>query len=828
VTEYSSVVRTRVPLRLHALLLALLLLAGPAGAQPAPADSAAAGQTAPQAPPAETPQVLESTGAPAPAAAPQAPVAAAAVPDTTAPDGGWPRAIQTPSGGMIVMYQPQVLSWDKQRHMVAMMAVSFTPKGATRPALGTVKLESPTSASLEERMMNFEKVELTSMSFQSLEKSQAKEVLEEVKRSLPHENMLVSLDRILAAVDRSQISTEGIQVNTDPPPVYFSKKPAILLQFDAEPIMMAISGTSLSYAVNTNWDFFTDNSTNFHYLRKDAYWLMTKDWKKWEVVKKLPAGFEQLADDDNWKEVKAHIPAKKPKEKVPVVFVAKKPGELIQFDGSPKFDEIDKDLKLLWAHNTESDVFRMKEKPGDYYVLLSGRWFKTEDIEKGPWVFATKDLPPEFAKIPKSHDRAHVLASVPGTEEASTAILLAQIPRTARVDAKNLAAPVVTYSGDPSFKPVEGARGVSYAENSAYDVLKFGNDYYLCFQAVWFRASSPTGPWKVATSVPEEIYAIPPSSPAHHVTYVTVVDDDDDYPVYGYTAGYVGVTIAFGCAMYGTGWYYPPYYGYGGYYPRPVAYGAGVAYNPWTGSFGGYQTAYGPYGGVARGASYNPSTGTYKRGAMAWGPTGASGWATAYNPRTGTAAGTRQGSNVYGSWGSSHVQRGDDWVKSQRVTDNQGNTKWKAQGSGGGSASGWRTDQGSGFVGQKGDDLYAGRNGDVYRKTDSGWQEYNRGEGWSDVDRGQAGQQPAGGRGDGSRGDGNRPSQQPSAGTSDRPSAGTSDRPSAGQLDREAQARSQGNQRTRDYNNYQRSGGSSSRGSYSGGGGRGGGGGRRR
>src|SRR5688572_33142578 len=83
VTEYSSVVRTRAPL---ALLLALLLIAiaGPAAAQLAPADSAAAGQATPQTapqqapeaapqaapadgaatqtPPAETPQVLESTG----------------------------------------------------------------------------------------------------------------------------------------------------------------------------------------------------------------------------------------------------------------------------------------------------------------------------------------------------------------------------------------------------------------------------------------------------------------------------------------------------------------------------------------------------------------------------------------------------------------------------------------------------------------------------------------------------------------------------------------------------------------------------------------------
>lgn len=818
IDPYRSLVRFRMSFLLVPAL-ALLLIPVSAGSQPAPGDSAAAATQAPAQAAPETGAVLESTGSPA--AAPSAPAEATpavAEPDTTAPDGGWPRAIQTATGAMIVLYQPQVLSWDKQQHLVALSAVSYTPKGASRPSLGTVRLESPTSASVEERMINFQKVEVTAMNFQSLEKDQSREVLEEIKKSLPHENMLVSLDRILAAVDRSQITTKGIEVNTDPPPVFYSTKPAILLQFDGEPIMNSISGTSLSYAVNTNWDFFTDTQTNIHYLRKDAFWMQTKDWKKWEVVKKLPESFEKLADDDNWKEVKAHIPAKKPKEKVPLVFVTKKPGELLLFDGSPKFDKVE-GTKLLWAHNTESDVFRMDEKPKEFYVLLSGRWFKTEKIEKGPWVFATKDLPPDFAKIPKGHNRAYVLASVPGTEEASAATLLAQIPRTARVDAKNLAAPTVSYSGDPSFKPVDGTQGVSYAENSAFDVLKYGNEYYLCYQAVWFHSSSPTGPFKPATSVPQEIYNIPPSSPAHHVTYVTVIDDDDDYPVYGYTSGYVGVTIAFGCAMWGTGWYYPPYYGYGGYYPRPMAYGAGVGYNPWTGNFGGYQAAYGPYGGVARGASYNPSTGTYKRGAMAWGPTGAAGWGAAYNPRTGTGATTRQGSNIYGSWGSTSVQRGDDWVKSQRVTDNQGNTKWKAQGSGGGSAAGWRTDSGSGFVGQKGDDLYAGRNGNVYRKTDGGWQEYNRGEGWNDVSRGQAGQLPAGGRGEGSGG--NRPSTQPSQ----RPSGGE-----AGQLDREAQARSRGTQQTRDYSNYQRSGGSSNRSSYGGsrGGGSRGGGGRRR
>ncbi|HET6267523.1 MAG TPA: hypothetical protein VFG11_07385, partial [Acidobacteriota bacterium] len=37
-------------------------------------------------------------------------------------------------------------------------------------------------------------------------------------------------------------------------------------------------------------------------------------------------------------------------------------------------------------------------------------------------------------------------------------------------------------------------------------------------------------------------------------------------------------------------------------------------------------------------------------------------------------------------------------------------------------------------IGRYGDDLYAGKNGDVYRRTDNGWQSYNNGS-WNNVDR---------------------------------------------------------------------------------------------
>ena len=187
----------------------------------------------------------------------------------------------------------------------------------------------------------------------------------------------------------------------------------------------------------------------------------------------------------------------------------------------------------------------------------------------------------------------------------------------------------------------------------------------MCFQGVWFMSTTPTGPWQVTGEVPKQIYEIPVSSPSHSVTYVTVEETNDDAVVFATAMAYTGVMVAWGCAVWGTGYYYPPYVRYGGYpiyYPHYPTYGYGASYNPWTGAYTRGAVAYGPYGGAGVAQRYNPRTGTYSRGAAAYGPYGARGAASAYNPRTGTCAATRQGSNVYGSWGTTGVQRGDDWA----------------------------------------------------------------------------------------------------------------------------------------------------------------------
>jgi hypothetical protein len=297
---------------------------------------------------------------------------------------------------------------------------------------------------------------------------------------------------------------------------------------------------------------------------------------------------------------------------------------------------------------------------------------------------------------------------------------------------------------------------------------------------------TPTGPWEVTGSVPEQIYEIPVSSPAHSVTYVTIEDDDDDWAVFATAAAYTGTMVAWGCAVWGTGYYYPPYVGYGGFYPAYFpyypTYGYSAWYNPWTGAYGRGAAVYGPYGGAGVGARYNPRTGTYARGAVAYGPSGARGVAAAYNPRTNTSAVTRQGSGVYGSWGSTGVQRGDQWAQTSRVTNRVTDTTTRVTrtGEGGGVVS-RRGSDGGGFVGTTGDgDVYAGRDGNVYRKQGNSWEKYSNGS-WS-------GAEPT-------------PQQRDQAASLKENRTAASSRleaATAGQLDRDSAARRDGQQRTQD------------------------------
>jgi hypothetical protein len=784
-----------------------------------------------------------------------------------AQDPGWPREKTNP-GGTLIYYQPQLDEWKDFRRLEARMAVSIKAAGG-QPTVGVIYLRARTDADLETRNVVLSELEIITTRFPSLDAARAAAMDQLVRTFLPPTTIMnISLDRLLAELEETkQVSAPTAAVKNEPPKIFVNYGNAILLLVEGEPVLAPIEKTKLEFLVNTNWDVFFDKSASQYYLLNDKQWLAAASLEgPWTATSKLPKDLSKLPDQPNWENVKKAIPPPAGAGGVvPKVFYSSTPAEILTFKGQPKHAPIP-NTQLVYATNTESDVF-VHNGEQQYYYLVAGRWFRAKSLD-GPWSYASADLPSDFALIPPNSERSRVLVSVPGTDEANDAVLMAQVPTTVIVDRAQAEAQVkVSYDSDPQFKPIEST-DLSYASNTQDKIIKVGDLYYLCFQGVWFMSTSPEGPWKTSDSVPKEIYTIPPSSPVYNVTYVTQTTTSTGETEASSTAGYLGMFIigmAVGATVcYGSGYYYPPYYYYGPYpypiyRPYPVTYGVGAFYNPHNGAYGYARGAYGPYGGVAGAAWYNPSTGTYGRAAGACGMYGCAGAGRAYNPYTGAYGATRQGSNAYSQWGSSVVTKGDKWAQTGHYTDSRGTVAGGRTSEGGRVVAG-SGKNGSGFVGQgRGGDVYAGKDGNVYKRTDSGWQQYENG-GWNSVDtsgakantqqrtqsagtqteRAQNAQASAGAtsrqtasqpattqagaasqaaRGTGSstgRKAGAQPTSTQSGSVSQRQgqaAVGTGQSGQIQDLNREAQARERGTQRTQNYQRQSRSGGARSGGS---------------
>src|SRR6201991_1722389 len=475
---------------------------------------------------------------------------------TVAADRGWPRGYSLPSEAQIVLYQPQVASWENQKQLVALAAVSYVTKGEQKPALGTIKFETETEVSLEQRLVKFSRIKIVETNFQTLSKEQTQEIVSELEKNIPEEDRIIALDRVLAYVDKSTINPKNVDgLKSDPPRIILTYSPSILVSFDGQPIWSPIKDNELKFAVNTNWDIFQHQPTGMYYLRYDTSWFRATDLNGfWSRAGKLPDSFSKLPQDDNWKDVRASLPGQ-PAKTLPKVYVSNDPTELILIDGQPKYEPVP-NTGLLWISNTESDLFRLGQD-GPVYYLVAGRWFMVPGLG-GHWTFATPNLPEDFKRISLEHPRSRVLPSVPGTQKAAEAVLLAEIPQYARVNKKDLQAPEVAYNGEPQYDNIQGTQ-LQRAANTDKEIIKVGDTYYMCYQGVWFMSNSPKGPWTIATSVPQDIYKIPPSSPSYPVTYVQVADDDDDdddWVTYAAYAGYTGLMVGWGCTVWGTGWYY--------------------------------------------------------------------------------------------------------------------------------------------------------------------------------------------------------------------------------------------------------------------------------
>ena len=649
----------------------------------------------------------------------------------------WPRVYEVP-GAKLTVHQPQIDEWKNYKTLFAKSAIMVDLNGLGKPTFGALYFNVETRLNVEKRLSALENLKITKIFFPDTDADIVKKCTDATKKALSNrKSIVVSMDRIVELVEESKDLQKNVKVSYEAPTIFYSEKDAILINFLGKPKFEKLGKSGLEHCINTNWDLLYDPEVKEYYLFHGASWLKTKALKNssfWNPIDQLPKKFRNIPDESDWAAIinKATTVAKN----IPQVFISEKPAELITTDGKIKLTEI-KGTDLSFAENSDADLF-FSSKTKQFYFLVTGRWFQAEKLD-GKWESTLEKLPKDFVNIPEGHPKENVKAAIAGTDDANAAVIMASMPKKAKVERSTTLE--VTYDGEPELTKIKGS-DIEFALNTSYDVFKVDGKYYCCYKAVWFVADSPKGKWAVATTAPESIYNIPSDSPKHHVTYVYIESYTDDVVYIYCTSGYYGCYVSNGVIVYGCGywlWQYPPRWYHYHCYPWYYSYGCGIRIDYYRGDYYRGAHYYGPYGGIGGWAKYNPDTGAYRRGGFAYGPNGSVQWQRAYNPDTGWRVAGHKVTTPYESWGKGVVSNGKEWAKVGYKNDYDR-----------GKALGFKTSEGakgiigkgndgksSGVIRDTNEDLYVGKDGNVYRKSDNGWEKRQGDGNWSPIEKKQ-------------------------------------------------------------------------------------------
>ena len=463
-----------------------------------------------------------------PAATQAKPAAATAAPPST--DGTWPREVKT-SIGTVTIYQPQVDDWDGAT-LQFRLAASVKANAEAPPVYGVVWGTTRTSVDKDARLVHLLDRKVTKAVFPSAADKQAawlqvldKEIQPAVKE--------IALDRLAAALEVAAADklAAAVPVKNDPPRFLFSTQPAILVYVDGAPVYQPVKDTKLERVINTRVLLLRKGKD--HFVKVFDGWLAAESLEGvWSVEKENEDLKKALADAKASGQVD-FLPGGNPNDaktlpslksgKVPVIFVATAPSELIVTEGEPQYEPIPgTSLLLRQEHDREHVQGRRRPEavPARLGTLVPlGR----ERTDPGSTSRATR-CPRTSRRSRTTAPKENVKAAVAGTPQAKEALIANAIPQTAEVKVKETKIDPPKFDGELKLAPIEGT-SLQYVVNTATPIIRVSDtSWYAVENAVWFTASGAGGPWAVATSVPTAIYTIPASSPLHYVTYVKIYE----------------------------------------------------------------------------------------------------------------------------------------------------------------------------------------------------------------------------------------------------------------------------------------------------------------
>ncbi|MFT3748799.1 MAG: hypothetical protein QM768_10800 [Agriterribacter sp.] len=508
----------------------------------------------------------------------------------------WPKTITASDGSLVKIYQWQPEAYTND-NLQANAAISVLSKSSNDPVFGMIWFNA--DASTQGQQLNVQSVNISEVKLPNeADQSKLDMLRNDIANAMTRWNLSLPLSEINNALKLDQEETRlASGFNNNPPKILYTSKPSLLIVIDGAPKLQMNSKWNVQTVVNTPFIIVKNNDSRFYLYGGKHWYIANAATGPFNLTTNVPSNLETIQADIAAANKENNVQQEDNDNIISNIIVSIEPAELLQSNGEPNFTSIP-GTNLLYVKNSNNDIF-MDVDGQQYYVLLSGRWYRSSALD-GKWQYMASDkLPADFTKIPEGSAKDNVLASVAGTVAAKDAVMNAQVPQTAKVDRRSAKADI-QYDGDPRFEDIEGT-DMDYAVNTSGQVIRWRGNYYAVDNGVWFQSYSAMGPWSVAVERPYAVTYIPASYPVYGMKYVYVYDVTPDYVYMGYTPGYLNTYIYGPTVVYGTGYYYRPWWGRH-YFARPYTWGFNMHYNPWTGwgfgfnyNWGWFNTGFGSY-----------------------------------------------------------------------------------------------------------------------------------------------------------------------------------------------------------------------------------------
>jgi hypothetical protein len=242
----------------------------------------------------------------------------------TSADPGWPRVFKM-DGKQLTIYQPQVDYWNGYTNLHFRCAIAV--KGVSKQEkFGVAEVDALTVTDHGARVVAIVPLK-RELRFANVSEPELTSLRQAVEQLYPSGHVTtLSIDRLLAYLDpATQPVQRPAELNLDPPKIFHSSSPAILVNFVGKPLLKPVetNRTDLMFALNSNWDVLYDTASQQYYLLNGAGWLTSPNLLTgpWFPAQEVPSSLYSLPNEPNWSEARQRLPGQ-PARVAPKVFVS--------------------------------------------------------------------------------------------------------------------------------------------------------------------------------------------------------------------------------------------------------------------------------------------------------------------------------------------------------------------------------------------------------------------------------------------------------------------------------------------------------------------------